>query len=227
MPTLAELQNAVNYVLDLPAIPAVLQLNSATRERAFEAYVFSLIVRAVRQAGGTATLYGRQTGENPTTVVFRGGPGLLGSDAQDYTYVACVLGEKSFEIHADVQYEGSSGAMHEIDVSVYDRAAAEQIRSTPAAIAGTKKLHGGIECKCYNGTLGTTLGRAFVGLIADCGTLQIKAFATNGHSAGLARYFGHGQRPDAFFGLSPTRPEVETRFVAFVEQALRKWAQVA
>jgi hypothetical protein len=51
MATLADLQNAVNQVLDLTGMPAVLQLNSVTRERAFEAYVFSLVVNAVRQAG--------------------------------------------------------------------------------------------------------------------------------------------------------------------------------
>ena len=37
MATLADLRNAVNQVLNLPGIPAVLRLNSATRERAFEA----------------------------------------------------------------------------------------------------------------------------------------------------------------------------------------------
>jgi hypothetical protein len=39
MATLADLQTAITQVLNLPGIPAVLQLNSATRERAFEAYV--------------------------------------------------------------------------------------------------------------------------------------------------------------------------------------------
>ena len=113
MPTLSDLRNAVTTLLSLPAIPAVLQLNSATRERAFEAYVFSLFVKAIRQIGGTVIIRGIQSGDNPATVVFRGSPGRLGSQAQDFAYAYCVLGQKKFEIHLDVQYQGSSGAIHE------------------------------------------------------------------------------------------------------------------
>lgn len=189
MPTLADLRNSIDQILRLPGIPATLQLNSPTRERAFEGYVFSLLVRAVRQAGGTATLIGRNSGPNPKAVVFRGGPGLLGSTAQDFAYAQCQLGTKDFELHLDVQYEGSSEAIHEVDVSIYDRDAADRIRSNPAVFAKTTKLHGAIECKFYDSTLDTTLGRTFVGLVDDCGGLEFKVFATNGLSQGLVRYF--------------------------------------
>ena len=50
-PTLTELRTAVENLLNMPLIPAVLQLNSPTRERAFEAYVLGLFVRAIRQLG--------------------------------------------------------------------------------------------------------------------------------------------------------------------------------
>ena len=52
--TLNDLETAIDNLLDLPGNAAVLQLNSQTREHAFEAYLFSLVVRAVRDAGGTA-----------------------------------------------------------------------------------------------------------------------------------------------------------------------------
>ena len=96
-------------MLNLPGIPAVLQLNSVTREHAFEAYLFSLVVRAVREAGGTAQIYGRQSGADPATVVFRGNHGPLGSNAQDFAYALCTLGDQEFEIHVDVQYQGTFG----------------------------------------------------------------------------------------------------------------------
>lgn len=228
MATLADLQNAVSGLLNLPAIPAVLQLNSATREHAFEAYVLSCLAQAVRQAGGTAVIHGRNTGPTPTAVIFRGGHGRLGSNAQDFAYVVCTLGQKQFELHADVQYEGSSGAIHEVDVSIYDHASAVTIRQTPNAFASTRKLFGAIECKFYDSPLGTVLGRTFVGLVSDCGTLRFKAFATNGHDLGLAKYFGHGQnqRGTPFFGLSPIRPDVQQRFIDFFDQSFRQWAKV-
>src|SRR5687768_1131077 len=118
MPSLAQLRASIDSLLDLPGISAVLQLNSPTRERAFEAYVFSLMVTAVREAGGAAELVGRNSGPNPPVVVFRGGPGLLGSNAQDFAYANCTLGSRRFEIHVDVQYEGTSEAIHELDVSI-------------------------------------------------------------------------------------------------------------
>lgn len=227
MATLADLQNAVNGLLNLPGIPAVLQLNSATRERAFEAYVFSLIVNATRQAGGTAEIRGINSGPNPPVLVFRGGPGLLGSRTQDYVYADCRLGNKEFEIHVDVQYEGGSGAIHELDVSIYDHQAAGRIRLNPTLFAKTNKLHGAVECKFYDSTLGTTLGRTFVGLVDDCGSLQLRMFVTNGSSQGLMRYFSPKQRPNRFFHLSPLRPNDEQEFVNVVDHILSEWAGVA
>jgi hypothetical protein len=227
MATLADLQNAITQVFTLPGIPAVLQLNSATRERAFEAYVLGLLVRAIRQAGGTVVMHGINTGPNPATIIFRGGPGLLGSTAQDFAFARCQLGSEEFELHVDVQYEGSSGAIHELDVSIYERDAADRVRQTPNLFAKTNKLHGAVECKFYESTLGTSLGRTFVGLVDDCGTLQLKLFSTNGLSQGLVRYFSPKKRPNRFFRLSPLRPVEETKFVNFASQILSEWAGVA
>jgi hypothetical protein len=227
VPSLPQLSAAINSLLGLPNIPAVLQLNSPTRERAFEAYVFSLFVAAIREAGGSVEVIGRNSGPNPAVVVFRGGPGLLGSDAQDFAFANCTLGNRRFEIHLDVQYEGTSEAIHELDVSVYDHDAAERVRDLPNLFAKTNKLIGAIECKCYSDTLGTSLGRTFVGLVADCGKLELKLFVTNGLSQGLVRYFSPQNRPNRFFRLSPLRPDHEREFVDFLKQTLRKWAKVA
>jgi hypothetical protein len=163
---------------------------------------------------------------NPAVVVFRGGPGLLGSTAQDFVFARCQLGNEEVEVHVDVQYEGSSGAIHEVDVSLYDRNAADRIRQTPNRFAKTTKLEGAIECKSYDSTLGTTLGRTFVGLIDDCRPRQLRLFLTNGLAPGLAKYFSLKRRPDRFFGLSPLRPEQEAAFINFVKHTLSKWAGV-
>ncbi|MDU0460279.1 MAG: hypothetical protein RW306_16245 [Geobacteraceae bacterium] len=221
MATYQELHQAVMDLLSNPVAPAVLQLNSPTRERAFEAYIFSLVVKAVREAGGTVQLMGIQSGLNPDPVVFRGGPGQMSSTSQNFVYAHCTLNNKRFEVHVDVQYQGASGATHEIDVSIYDADRANAVRAS-GAVPGIRYLSGAIECKFYDSSLGTGLGRAFVGLVADCGALTISSFVTNGQNDGLARYFTQKSRPQPFFGLSPLRPATVTRFVAAVEQALRK-----
>lgn len=91
MATFADLIAAVQALLSTSGVSAALQLNSATRERAFEAYVFALVLRAVRRAGGTVQLMGVQTDQSPNPLVFRGSPGQMSSRAQDFVYARCTL----------------------------------------------------------------------------------------------------------------------------------------
>jgi hypothetical protein len=105
-----------------------------------------------------------------------------------------------------------------------DEAHAETVRRT----TGTPKSDGNkllmaFECKFYESTPGVALGRTFVGLISDCGTLRLKGFVSNVPSDKLGRYFSKTSRPEPFLGVVPTNPS-EDRFVHNVEQELRKWA---
>src|SRR5262245_58768378 len=129
-PEFVALQGAISDLLDLHAAQQLLQLNSNTCERAFEAYVFSLCCEAVRRAGGSVILSGIRSGPQPATVVFRGAPGSMASKNQNFAYASCLLNQKKFEIHVDVEYQGTSGALHEIDVSVCDRNHADAVRRT-------------------------------------------------------------------------------------------------
>jgi hypothetical protein len=211
---LVAMKAEIESLLSLPGAKQLLQLNSNTCERAYEAYVFGLCCEAVRRAGGTVTLTGINTGANPSTVVFRGAPGSMASTSQNFVYADCSLSNRSFEIHVDVEYQGSSKALHEVDVSVCD--------TTPRA-SGNKLLMV-LECKFYEKTPGVSLGRTFVGLISDCGDLRLKAFASNIPSDKLRQYFSQTRRPEPFLGLNPTDKNAEDRFVRHVEQVLRKWA---
>jgi hypothetical protein len=227
MPTLAQLQAAVSGLLNAAGATGALQLNSNTRERAFEAYIFGLVLQAARQAGAAVEVWGINSGQNPNPLVFRGGPGRLGSSTQDFAYGYCVLNGHEFEVHVDVEYQGSSGAVHEIDVSIVDSAHAEAIRGQSRRLPSTRFLRGALECKFYSSTLGVSLGRAFVGLISDCGQLAAGAsFVTNGTDAGLASYLHQKSRPEPYFETTPLWPANANRFVSVVEQALRKWTRV-
>jgi hypothetical protein len=125
----------------------------------------------------------------------------------------------------DVEYQGTSGALHEIDVSVCDEDHARAVRSTN----GTPRTGGGkllmaFECKFYDSSPGVTLGRTFVGLVSDCGALRLKGFVSNLPSDKLRQYFSKISRPEPFLGVTPDDTESEERFIRYVEQELRKWA---
>jgi hypothetical protein len=224
--TLDEIRQAVAQLLGHQDVPAMLQLNSNTRERAFEAYIFALVLRAVRSAGGVVTLRGAQSGRNPQLLVFRGGPGHLGSRAQDFCYAECALNGREFEAHVDVLYLGNSGAAHEVDVSICDRTLADSVRNQPGLLPSTRGLQVAIECKFYDSELGTARGRTFVGLVDDCGNLKIKIFASNGQCAPLATYLSKRGRPQPFFNVSPFLATNGDRLASVIEQALRQWARV-
>jgi hypothetical protein len=216
---------SINALLTLPAAQQLLQLNSNTCERAYEAYVLSLCVEAVRRAGGTAAMAGINSGANPSPIVFRGAPGSMASTNQNFAFADCEVRNKQFEIHVDVEYQGTSGALHEIDVSMCLKEHADAVRSTN----GTPKASGynlllALECKFYESTPGVALGRTFVGLVSDCSGVRFKAFVANLPSDKLQRYFSKDSRPEPFLGLVPTNPDSENRFIANVQQALLKWA---
>lgn len=225
--TLEDLRAAVLDVLSLPHVGGILQLNNDTKARAFEAYVFALAVRAVRQAGGSAEIWGAQTGLNPNPVVFRGSPGYMGSTHQDFCFARCTLNRIEFEIHVGVIYMSTSGATHEVDVSICDGGAATSIRNDRTRFPSTRHLHGAFECKCYDSNLDMDLGRAFVGLVSDCGSLRARDFLTNGRSRNLAAYFSKRGRPGVYFEVSPVVSGSAERFIRNLEQILRQWAKVA
>lgn len=178
MATLTDLRNAIDSLLSLTSTSRLLQLNSNTRERAYEAYVFSLCIEAVNRAGGQVTLIGIQTGANPSTLVFRGGPGSMSSGAQDFCYARCVLGSKVFEVHVDVEYEGNSGAAHEVDVSICESRHCDSVRATGRSPRTNRNLIMLFECKFYTGNPGVALARTFVGLCNDCSSNQLSGFVS-------------------------------------------------
>uniref|UniRef100_UPI003FEE469D hypothetical protein n=1 Tax=Parasutterella excrementihominis TaxID=487175 RepID=UPI003FEE469D len=93
-----------------------------------------------------------------------------------------------FEIHVDVQYEGSSGASHEIDVSIYDHVSAEAVRSN-GGLPRSSKLIMAIECKFYMPSVpNAALGRGFVGLVRDYPGTRLNAFVSNKASKNLNKF---------------------------------------
>ncbi len=220
MATLHDLELAIDALLKHPLGIKHFQLVRRVEEKAYEAYVFGLCLRAVRELGITPTLRGIKGRANP--FVFRGGPGQIHSRNRNYGYATFSLNGQDFEIHAGVEFAGTSGMTHELDVCIMRGEEATRCRQQPDDPPAAS-LVGGWECKFYTGPLDKGLGRAFVGLVDDMGTnIRLTGMCSNSIHPQLLSYFQPQRRPDAHFRLSPLRPSNEDIFVNQIKFALKK-----
>ena len=127
MATLAELENAIDTLLSHPLGIGQYQLVQAVEGKAYEAYIFGLCLRAVRELGTTPVLLGMQGPPNP--FIFRGAPGQIHSTSRNYGYAGFVLNGDPFEIHAGVEFKGNSGMTHELDVCIMPRRGRRQVQT--------------------------------------------------------------------------------------------------
>jgi hypothetical protein len=129
MATLNDLQIAIDALLNHPAGLGNYQLVQTVDDKAYEAYVFGLCLRAVRELGVQPLLRG--ISGIPTPFVFRGAPGQIHSNYRNYGYASFTLNGQDFEIHAGVEFVGTSGMTHELDVCIMRAEAAQSCRSQP------------------------------------------------------------------------------------------------
>jgi hypothetical protein len=225
MTSFNDFRNAIDRLLSQPGVISSLQFNSRRCDSAYEVYILSLCVEAVRRAGGNAVPTGINSGVNPSILVFRGGPGEMSSSTQDFCYIDCTLGDEKFEIHVDVQYEGTSGAMHEVDVSICAKSHCQDIRIKEIS-PKAKNLRMIFECKFYeSSTPGVNLARTFVGLKVDVGSLELAGFISNTTTDGLKSYLSNRSRPRPFH-LKPSDHDDEELFIRNMEHDLKRWCKV-
>jgi hypothetical protein len=222
MATLHDLESAIDALLSHPLGTGNYQLVQQVEEKAYEAYVFGLCLRAVRELGVTPILRGISGA--PTPFVFRGAPGQIHSTARNYGYVEFVLNGHEFEIHAGVEFRGTSGMTHELDVCIMRGAEARACRN-PKTLNDPQaaSLVGGWECKFYAGNLQKGLGRAFVGLIDDMGSnVRLNGLCSNSQHVQLRDYFQPQRRPHPHFRLTPLEPSNEDIFANQIKGELKK-----
>ncbi len=224
MTTINDLRTSINNLLATGSLPSTFVLRRNAIDAAYEAYIFTLILHAVRQIGGSVELRSiNNPNRPPRTFIFRGSPGRIYSSLDDYGYALCSYNGHTFEVHVDVQYYGTSKVLHEIDISIVEHDEADRCRQNGTnPLAG--KTKGALECKFYGNNLGTTLIRTFVGLTDDLGTLKISRFVTNHTSRTISKYCtGKTSRPRFMERLTPLNPDAENQFIYSVVDDLRKW----
>lgn len=135
---------------------------------AFEAYAFSLVLKAARNEGANVTLRDVYGVSPPTTFVFRTSPGYIGSMRQPYGYATISFeGEPTLEAHVGVRVSGSSKVLHECDVCVLLRDEADVCRRKQNASPRSSQVILAMECKYYSTGLPIDLARSFLGLSID------------------------------------------------------------
>ncbi len=220
MATLQDLENAIDAMLGHPLGAGNYQLVRQVEEKAYEAYVFSLCLRAVRELGIVSILRG--IGGAPNPFVFRGAPGQIHSTFRNYGYAEFTLNSSEFEIHAGVEFKGTSDVTHELDVAIMRAAEANACRQQPNDPASSS-LVGGWECKFYTGNLDKALGRQFLGLVKDLGSnMRLDGLCSNVASVQLRLFFKPRDRPHPHFILTPLDPSNENIFVNQLKGELRK-----
>jgi len=218
--TLSDLENAIDVLLNHPLGINQYQLVQPVESKAYEAYVFGLCLRGVRELNVTPVLRG--ISGTPTPFVFRGAPGQIHSQSKNYGYATFTIHGQDFEIHAGVEFKGASEMTHELDVCIMRGKDAVQCRDQPDD-PSSASLVAGWECKFYDSNLPKGLGRAFVGLIDDMGTnVRLSGFCSNLSHQQLKLYFKPQRRPDRHFDLTPLNPRNENIFVNQIAGALKK-----
>lgn len=106
MATVAELERAIDAMLDHPLGVQQYQLARTVEGKVYEAYVFTLCLRAVRELGVTPMLRGVQGAPNP--FIFRGAPGQIHSISRNYGYAVFLLAGSG---NSGTQNSGSSGTL--------------------------------------------------------------------------------------------------------------------
>lgn len=219
MATLADLTEAIDSLIAHAAGPTTYQLVQQVEEKAYEAYVFGLCLRAVHTLGVTPVL---KTILDDSPFVYRGSPGKIHSTYRNYGYASFTLNGQEFEIHAGVEFKGTSGMTHEVDVCIMRAADAEACRQRPGDPPAAS-LIGAWECKFYAGPLQKHLARAFVGLVGDLGTkLRLAGLCSNQTHDQMRLYFQPQRRPYPHLRLSPLNPASENRFVEVLAAELKK-----
>lgn len=226
MATLQDLETAIDALLDHPLGVGRYQLVRRVEEKAYEAYVFGLCLRAAREVGAVPVLRGNLGTPNP--FVFRGAPGQIHSRSRNYGYAEFTLNGHDFEVHAGAEFKGTSGMTHELDVCIMRGADARACRN-PQTLddPSSASLIGGWECKFYAGTLDKGLGRAFVGLIDDMGSnLRLSGLCSNASHPQLRNYFQLHRRPHPHLMLTPLQPSNEDIFVNQIKGAIKKMTAI-
>ena len=224
-PSITQLKALIDIVLDSINTNSGAYLNRNTVDAAYAGYVFGLVLKAADRVADPKSVrlesaLAGTSKSNPKVFVMRGSPGSLATVAQDFGFATFKYRGTEYEIHLSVQYQGSSGVLHEFDISIIPGKDADKCRKADKP-PGPATAIAVFECKCYTKYLGIGLGREFVGLKADFTSVPMARLVTNSESESIARFLKKTSRPKLTCRLDPNNSAMEQEFVCAVADELR------
>ena len=220
MASIQELTNSIDKILEHQLGTRIYQKNRLVSGKLYEAYVFGLCLKAIRELNVVPVFCGINGDPNP--FIFRGAPGKISSRLKNYGYVKFEINDHEFELHSGIEFRGTSGMTHELDVCIMRASDAQSCRESNEDPAPAS-LVGGWECKFYGGNLHKSLGRAFVGLVSDMGSnFRLSGLCSNSSHLQLRDYFQAQRRPFPHFELTPLESSNEQIFVNQIKGELKK-----
>jgi hypothetical protein len=166
----------------------------------YEAYLFSLVVKAAREIYGAASVRYEVPGVGATNVVrLRTSPGAIyTAGGPGYTHAVITVDPgRDLEVHLGIYVAGSSNVPHECDIAVLD--AAEAARARAAAVAPkAAKLLLAIEAKYYAANLPLRLAREYLGLQGDLGNTAEKVLVSSSTAPRVMTLLSHRLKTGSF-----------------------------
>ena len=204
----------------LPPIVSQTSWDQAADEDRFEGYLFALVIEAARKENANVRFENRN-GPFNGTATFRTSPGHLWSDIHPYTHAVIEFaGKPPLEAHVGVFISGRSRLYHEADVAVVTRSVARTCRADRVDPPYSEAVLL-LECKYYASDPGIELGRAFLGLSAECGKEHC-VFVTNQRALRLQKLFEEHGREWGHQILPGQNNDVD-RLVGFAQRAFTRY----
>ncbi|MBD1856200.1 MULTISPECIES: hypothetical protein [Leptolyngbya] len=164
----------------------------------YEAYIFSLIIRAALNEGSVPEQGGALNFRDPddndtTTLLFRRSPGQIYAATQPYTHAVIEFaGKPPLEVHVGIKAMGRLKVARECDVAVLYREKAIACRAQNR-IPKASDILLAIECKHIE-ELDLDIGSEFLGLTSDLRVKEAWFFVSSGASDGVARMLANARK---------------------------------
>ncbi|HLP89536.1 MAG TPA: hypothetical protein VK184_13215 [Nostocaceae cyanobacterium] len=160
--------------------------NSTNLSDLYEAYVFSILIRAARNEGANISFQNASEQETQF-LVFRRSPGQIYVSTQPYTHAVIAFNNKPvLEAHVGIMIQGKSQVAHECDLSVILQEEARSCRKFSYEPRHTRVIIA-VECKHYTSNLQLHLGRSFIGLASDLKVQEDIYFVSNRNSDNIEK----------------------------------------
>lgn len=194
-------------------------MSRASVDKLYEICILTCLVKALRKMD--AELIAKDKFDRSTSnLVFRLSPGTLRAPSSTPGFIYVRSRSSEYEIQNGLQVAGTSKVLHELDVSLIDRASAVKCRQNQENLT-SRSVHFMMECKRYGERLDLSIGRDFNGLSGEFPIGRGKTLVSNVGSDEVLNVITK-HRGTGNFSVSPLVPNSIDRFVSWLQTELEQ-----